>query len=193
MHRLSIETADWLTRGQADRWLTEAQERLTAGQELVRVVAGLRRWLAEPQAAAVLEQLELRVRARTKFSLASRMLFTRRGLEQATSEALSAYKSTRFDRQGVADLCCGIGGDLMGLGQGRECLALDDDPVAILLARYNAAVYGVNQVQFVAQDALVADCSAGLSGISIPIVGPMELARPRPSFFAPIASNLNRC
>ena len=50
------------------------------------------------------------------------MFFTRIGLEQATDEWVARYKASRFAAQRagassppvVADLCCGIGGDLHG-------------------------------------------------------------------------------
>ena len=42
----------------------------------------------------------------------------------------------------MADLCCGIGGDLLALASGREALAVDRDDVHARLALHNAAVYG---------------------------------------------------
>ena len=43
----------------------------------------------------------------------------------------------------MADLCCGIGGNLIALGAGRRVLAVDLDPVSLAFARHNARVYGV--------------------------------------------------
>ena len=42
----------------------------------------------------------------------------------------------------VADLCCGIGGNLVALGVERRVLAVDRDPVTLAFARHNAVVYG---------------------------------------------------
>jgi SAM-dependent methyltransferase len=94
--------------------------------------------------AAALTQQELRVAAQAKFSRAHEMLFTRAGLEQASSEITSAHAAARYpaDRL-VADLCCGIGGNLIALGAGRRVLAVDFDPVSLTFARHNARVYGV--------------------------------------------------
>ena len=79
-------------------------------------------------------------RAREKFSQAERMFFTRKGLEQATDEQFAAYKASRFSDAGrVADLCCGIGGDLLALAAAAAAVAFDLDPVACLLAEANAA------------------------------------------------------
>ena len=94
--------------------------------------------------AAALTQQELRVAALAKFSRAEEMLFTRAGLEQASSEITSAHAAAHYPAGGlVADLCCGIGGNLIALGAGRPVLAVDLDPVSLAFARHNARVYGV--------------------------------------------------
>ena len=56
----------------------------------------LRKDLSLQRAHLVVEQIELRRRAREKFSLAEKMYLTRKGLEQATDERLAAYKASRF-------------------------------------------------------------------------------------------------
>ncbi len=95
--------------------------------------------------AAALTQQALRVAARAKFSRADAMLFTRDGLEQASSEITSAHAAARYPADGpVADLCCGIGGNAITLGAGRRVLAVDFDPVSLAFARHNAGVYGVD-------------------------------------------------
>ncbi len=93
--------------------------------------------------AEALTQQELRVTALAKFSRAEEMLFTRAGLEQASSETTSAHAAARYPAdEPVADLCCGIGGNVITLGAGRPVLAVDVDPVSLAFARHNAAVYG---------------------------------------------------
>src|SRR5215831_16380737 len=77
-----------------------------------------------------LAQHELRLRARAKFTRAMDMYFTRPGLEQASAEAIARDRSARYkDAARVMDLCCGIGGDLVALAEGREVLAVDTDPL----------------------------------------------------------------
>jgi SAM-dependent methyltransferase len=94
--------------------------------------------------AAALTQQELRFAARAKFSRADEMLFTRAGLEQASSEITAAHSAARYPPGDlVADLCCGIGGNLIALGAGRRALAVDLDPVSLAFARHNARVYDV--------------------------------------------------
>jgi hypothetical protein len=91
-----------------------------------------------------LAQHELRLRARAKFSRALDMFFTRPGLEQASAEVIARHRNARYAGAAlVADLCCGIGGDLVALAGGRAVLAVDRDPLHLRMARANAAVYGV--------------------------------------------------
>jgi hypothetical protein len=108
--------------------------------ELARALRG--RYPPELIAAALTQQ-SLRVAGRAKFRRADEMLFTRDGLEQASSEVTSAHAAARYPAGTlVADLCCGIGGNLIALGPGRRVLAVDLDPVSLTFARHNAAVYG---------------------------------------------------
>jgi len=91
-----------------------------------------------------LAQHELRLRARAKFSRAMDMYFTRPGLEQASAEVIAGHRKARYAGAGlVADLCCGIGGDLVALAAGREVLAVDRDPLHLRMAQANAGAYGV--------------------------------------------------
>jgi SAM-dependent methyltransferase len=98
-------------------------------------------------AAAAMAQRELRAAARAKFTRAEEMLFTRGGYEQSSSETIARHRAARFaGRRRVADLCCGIGGDLIALAAdpGREVLAVDRDETHARLALHNAVVYGAS-------------------------------------------------
>jgi len=113
-----------------------------AGTPLALAVRLRREYPADLVAAAT-AQHELRLAARAKFSRAMEMLFTRAGYEQSSSEPIARYRAARFGAaRRVADLCCGIGGDLLALASGREVLAVDRDEVHARLALHNAAVYG---------------------------------------------------
>ncbi|MGB6164957.1 MAG: hypothetical protein WCF33_09820, partial [Pseudonocardiaceae bacterium] len=97
-----------------------ARVEVTAETEL-RVGAVLRREYPVELVTAALGQHELRRRAQGKFTRAQRMFFTRAGLEQASSEVIAEHRARRFaGAVRVADLCCGIGGDLLALGGQRE-------------------------------------------------------------------------
>jgi hypothetical protein len=117
--------------------------------------------------AAALTQQALRVAAREKFSRADEMLFTRAGLEQASSEITAGHAAARYASGPrspvVADLCCGIGGNSIALGVGRRVLAVDRDPVSLAFARHNAAVYGA-AAGLAAVAADVAEISLGQVG-----------------------------
>ena len=130
----------WLTGRDGARWLGElADDR----QPSVALVAGLRKELSEHRVHLLLEQAELRRRAREKFSGADRMFFTRVGLEQATDQYVAAYKASRFiTDEPLADLCCGIGGDLVALAERGPVTGLDRNPVIALLAEENIRALG---------------------------------------------------
>jgi SAM-dependent methyltransferase len=116
-------------------------------EEALRVGTRLRRRHPAALVAAALAQHELRGRAAAKFRAARRMWFTRDGLEQASAEPLARHRAARYAGFGrVADLCCGIGGDLCALAPGHDALAVDLDPVHLAMARENARVHGAGAV-----------------------------------------------
>jgi SAM-dependent methyltransferase len=103
--------------------------------------------------AAALTQQALRNAARAKFSQAEQMLFTRAGLEQASSELTARHAAARFAGASVvADLCCGIGGNLAALAAapgppgapgpapGPRVLGVDADLASLRFARHNVGV-----------------------------------------------------
>jgi hypothetical protein len=135
--------------------------------ELAQALRG--RYPAELVAAALTQQA-LRAAARAKFSRADAMLFTRDGLEQASSEVTAAHSAARYPATArVADLCCGIGGNLTALGRGRRVMAVDRDLVSLEYARHNARVYG-------AADGLAAVCAdvgdVALDGVDAVFIDP---------------------
>lgn len=105
--------------------------------------------------AAALTQAELRRRARSKFDPADadRMFFTVEGLVQATRASVSADRARRVaERVGaiaattgaVADLCCGIGGDLIALIRaGLAVTGVDSDSLRVAVARANLDELGL--------------------------------------------------
>jgi SAM-dependent methyltransferase len=105
--------------------------------------------------AAALTQQALRIQARQKFSHADDMLFTRPGLEQASSELTAVHSARRFaGHPVVADLCCGIGGNLVALAAGaRQVIAVDADLDTLRYAGHNATLHGLaSRVMLVCAD-----------------------------------------
>jgi hypothetical protein len=93
-------------------------------------------------ARAAVEQVILRRRARAKFTRADSMFFTRDALEQATADAISAYRSARFRDAGmVFDLGCGIGGDSLALAGHAPVVAVDRDGLVLRILIHNAVVH----------------------------------------------------
>ena len=94
--------------------------------------------------AEALTQARLRRRARPRLgSPAARMLLTADGLEQASRWSVATHRATRIaarlgSQATVADLCCGIGGDLLALAAaGLDVTGVDSDPTAVAVAGAN--------------------------------------------------------
>ena len=162
--------------------LTRAAELLgdAPGSELA-VAAALRREYPASLAAAAVAQHELRLAARGKFSRAMEMLFTRAGYEQSSSETIARHRAARFGgARRIADLCCGIGGDLIALAAAPRpaatVLAVDRDEIHARLAIHNAGVYGeADRVR-----ACVADVrDIALDGVDAAFIDPARRAGTR--------------
>lgn len=102
--------------------------------------------------AALLTQQRLRSLARGKFGdLASSVLLTADGLEQASRLEVAAAHAARYAGSGVSvvhDLGCGIGADAMALSRaGIEVQAVDADPVTAALAAANLAPWPRSSVR----------------------------------------------
>jgi SAM-dependent methyltransferase len=117
--------------------------------------------------ASALTQSRLRARARAKFGDdADRLYFTADGLEQSTRSLVAAHRATRFAEaavQRVADLGCGIGGDLPHLARASRdgVLAVDRDPLTVAVAVANVAALGLtSRVEVICADVTGVDLSA---------------------------------
>lgn len=142
-------------RGPAGQGLLAEAEAAYDERAAIALATRLRRDHPADLVAAALTQVALRRRARTKFGAdADRMFFTRDGLEQATTAGVAAYRAGRIaavlgagggspDQAAaarVADLCCGIGGDLLALARaGLAVTGFDRDPLTAEIARANLA------------------------------------------------------
>ena len=83
---------------------------------------------------------------------------------------VARYRARRYAHAvRVADLCCGIGGDLIALAPDHPVLAVDIDPLHLRMAQANAAVYGAaGNVRAVCAD--VRDI--GLRGVDAVFIDP---------------------
>ncbi len=149
------EELRFLLSAQGQAVLAELAAAPVSDDTHMAVAARLREQLGPERARAALETTLLRQRAARKFSRAAAMVFTRDGLEQATAEPIAAHRAARFAAAGVAtvaDLGCGIGGDTLALaGAGAGVIAIDRDPLRLLMTAANAAAYGVAERVALAQ------------------------------------------
>ena len=154
-----VEGYDWLVGREGARWLAAARGMLDLeGAGVLQTTWRLRRDLQPERVRLILEQLDLRRRAAGKFPSAGRMFFTRLGLEQATDAWVAAYKAGRFrSHQPLADLCCGIGGDLTSLAKRGPVRGVERDPVMVLCAKANLAAVGAPDATIVNKDVELAD------------------------------------
>jgi SAM-dependent methyltransferase len=109
---------------------------------LLQLQTRLRKQFPADLVKAAIETAILRRKAAAKFSRADRMYFTREAFEQSSSEVIAAYRAKRFASfERVADLCCGIGGDAIGLAQATRVVAVDNDAVRLAMAKENLRAY----------------------------------------------------
>lgn len=139
-HEVDLADYRWLVGDGALDWLRLVVE---SDKPLHVLVSDLRKKLSVDRARLVIQQIDLRRRGRVKFGLSDQMFFTQQGLEQATDEVVAAHKAERFSPgTRVADLCCGIGGDLVLLRNRCQAVGVDRDPVVALFAEANCRAFG---------------------------------------------------
>ncbi|HKA69040.1 MAG TPA: class I SAM-dependent methyltransferase [Actinomycetes bacterium] len=130
------------------RALVAAQTALAGSDDLLELTDRLRRSFTAELTAAALTQAMLRRRAMAKFgSIGQQMYFTPAGLEQSTRSPVAELRAQRYAEGGigrVADLGCGIGGDMIALARaGLSVLAIERDPLTAAVAAANAAALGL--------------------------------------------------
>lgn len=148
----------WLTSDQAAPWLRRVAEH---PQPSVALAQRLRRDLSAERTHLLLQLAQLRLHAAAKFPHASRLFFTSTGLQQATDHWVAAYKASRFaPGEPVADLCCGIGGDLLALAARGPVVGVDRDPATALVAEANLRATAHLRSQDVPAEVRAADVGA---------------------------------
>lgn len=131
----ALDDYRWLTSPVGESYLERAAE---STAPVLKLATSLRRDLSPERTHLVLEQIDLRRRGREKFPDADRMFFTRKGLEQSTDHAIATYKAARFRHGESFDYCCGIGGDLLAIGNaGGHVTGVELDPITAHLAATN--------------------------------------------------------
>jgi hypothetical protein len=162
---------EWLFSQQGKSLVSQVESDFLDRKNALSINKSLRKHTTPVRAAIVIEQAQLRLHAFNKFVCADQMFFTRRGLEQATSLQIARYKATRFkDLKNVADVCCGIGGDLIALAarkvSGVRTVGIDADELTAAIAGHNLAGVGIFNAEVVRQSFEDADLAA-FDGIHI--------------------------
>jgi hypothetical protein len=157
-------TAAWLVSDDGLDTVREVTTWLDNGEESLGIASRLRaRGKAHEHSAAAIGAGIARRRARHRWADADRLLFTREALEQASDPEVSRWRAQRFAAApSVMDLCAGVGGDTLALGDRVPSLtSVDMDPGRLHLLRHNAAVRGLD-VASVVGDALRVDRPAAM-------------------------------
>lgn len=142
---MDAATFQGLLTDAGQRLLAEVVARGVTEDVALTTATALRRAHPAVLVAAAMTQVRLRERARAKFGVdAARMYFTQAGLEQATGARVAAHHAARYPAGArIADLCCGIGGDLRALAVAHDVLAVDRDPLTAMIAIENTRALGL--------------------------------------------------
>ncbi len=144
-----LDTNCWLVSDEGAAWLDWLEDQ---DPRSLATLNRLKQQLTPEQVKLLLAQHDLRARAVRKFPAARQMFFTDIGLQQATDLQIATYKAQRFPAdQPLADLCCGIGGDLIALAQRGGVTAVDASQLHLLLAAANVAATGGHLLATVCQ------------------------------------------
>ena len=129
----SPQTVAWLASPEGEKvWqsLVDIADPLTC-------MSALRKRLPRELASAAVTVAQLQPKRAKKFPGAP-LLADKRSLEQATDSAVASHKAERFiGLEEVADLCCGMGGDLMAIAARTQAMGVDQNPVMAMIAQYN--------------------------------------------------------
>lgn len=180
---------EWLFSSEGKTLVAQVETDFLNRKNALSINKTLRKKTTPVRAAILIEQAQLRLHGLSKFVCADQMFFTRRGLEQATSLPIARYKATRFkDIKNVADICCGIGGDLIALAARRvtgvKTVGIDSDELTAAIAGHNLAGVGIFDATVAQQDFEVTDLSR-FDGIHIDPDRRMKSRTVRGDFFQP--------
>ncbi|MEP7287823.1 MAG: class I SAM-dependent methyltransferase [Chloroflexota bacterium] len=152
---ITVESLRFLQSDTGADLLAELATTDLAEAATLQLLTRLRKRYSPDNAAAALETARLRIKGREKLgNSVDRMFFTREALEQASHHAISRSVHVGsfdgYDR--VADLGCGIGADTIHLAAQHAVVAVDLDPVRLLMAQSNCAALDHDSAAFIRAD-----------------------------------------
>jgi hypothetical protein len=131
---LSAATMRFLATEEARMAVQELSGRQISPADIRR----LREQWGTDRATGIIEQHAISLAVLEKFG-DSRLLGTRRAIQQASDTLTAAYKAARFPLGAVVvDWCCGMGGDLRSLALRGPVLGVDRDAAMCVAAAANA-------------------------------------------------------
>lgn len=97
-----------------------------------------------------LSQIKIQQKITAKIDKPDKYIFTRKGAEQCSSSLIAEYHARKLEGfNSFADLCCGIGIDLIAISSGKqEVYAVDLDSETLAAARYNCEASCHKMVKF---------------------------------------------
>ena len=145
---MDLTSFAWLLTPEGQAVLATAERLHAEGTDALAAGERLRRTVPSQHAAVATAQAALRAQAVVKLGDDARhMYFTPDGLEQCTRAEVAAHRAARISfasPSSVADLGCGIGGDLVALARaGITTAGVDLDPVRVAVARANLDALGL--------------------------------------------------
>lgn len=143
------------------RWL----ERKTEFSDELKLTAALRKEFSSDRASALAGQILIQDKVQKKFPGVAALFATEKGIQQSTDAAIAQYKAQAAllpadSDLSFADLCCGIGGDLLGFSARFRAWGADADPLTALMAQTNCRLAGLKTEVFcsLAEQADVSKC-----------------------------------
>jgi len=99
----------------------------------------------------LLTQVDIQKKIGWKLIYPEDLIFTRKGAEQCSSSLIAEYNASKMESyEKVADLCCGIGIDLISLAKKKEIVfAVDSDEETLLAAQFNCRSQNITNVIFI--------------------------------------------
>lgn len=136
---LILSDLDYLTSTKGEHLLEELRYQDLSEKNALTLVTHFRKSFAAAEVRAGVYLAQLRKRAESKYGeRAHHMYFTDDALQQASDPLISRYRAGKMSQPRVVDMCCGVGGDLLGFGEaGITTQGVDLDPVRVAMARLN--------------------------------------------------------
>lgn len=139
---MSADDFDYLLSDDGIQLAVTALSLVEARRDPMSAILALRKAATPERARSIWELSLLRSRARKKFGeLASRMYFTRNGLEMASGVVPAGYHAQKLLSSGVdrvLDLCGGIGGDALAFARaGLQVTVVESDALHARMAAAN--------------------------------------------------------